>query len=86
MKDWKIIDRQIIVNEKYFGENELNSYFTNHKLITDDYTETDIEYLIDSVAFYLDWRYGLLEEEFEPGNSDILLMEKFLGEDYHVLD
>ncbi len=86
MKDWNIDNRQIIVSEKYFGEVELNKYFKNHKLITDNYTEADIEYLIDSVAFYLDWRYGLSEEEYKPTNSDILLMEKYLGESYHVLE
>ena len=78
MKDYTIIDKQIIVSNKYFGCEELNNYFKDHKLITDDYTDKDITMLIDSVAYWLD--SNMVQ------NSDILIIEKFLGADYDKKD
>ena len=75
MKDFNITDRQITVTDKYFGYEVLNNYFANHKLITDNYTDKDITMLIDSVAYLLD------SEMIQ--NSDILIIEKFLGADYN---
>ena len=75
MKDFSITDRQITVTDKYFGYEKLNSYFADHKLITDNYTDKDITMLIDSVAYLLD------SEMIQ--NSDILIIEKFLGADYN---
>lgn len=75
MKDFNITDRQITVTDKYFGYEALNNYFANHKLITDNYTDKDITMLIDSVAYLLD------SEMIQ--NSDILIIEKFLGADYN---
>lgn len=75
MKDFSITDKQITVTDKYFGYEKLNKYFSEHKLITDNYTDKDITMLIDSVAYWLD------DEMVQ--NSDILIIEKFLGADYN---
>lgn len=68
MFDFTITDRQIVVDDKYFGRDSLNEYFTNHKLKA-DYPMEQVKELIDTVAFMLD---GLAE------NSDCLMIEDML--------
>lgn len=76
-KDFKIIDRQIIVSDKYFGKDVLNDFFSSHKLRNDNYTDKDITMLIDSVSYYLDYQNGNVGEDYVE-NSDILIIEKML--------
>lgn len=68
MYDFTIEDRQIIVNDKYFGKDSLNEYFAKHKL-KGNYPIEQVKKLIDSVAFMLD---GISE------NSDCLVIEDML--------
>lgn len=70
MFNFEIKDRQIVVNDSYFGKDSLNEYFSNHKL-NDDYSMEEVNELIDSVAFMLDDM---------AANSDCILIEKMLEE------
>ena len=69
--DFKIEDRQIIVNNKYYGMEQLNNYFTYHKLKCDNYSMDKVMELIESVAFMLD---GVED------NSDCIMIEEMLEE------
>lgn len=69
--DFKIVDRQIVVNNKYYGMEQLNNYFTYHKLKSNNYSMDKIMELIESVAFMLD---GVED------NSDCLMIEEMLEE------
>lgn len=71
MSNFKINDRQIIVNNTYFGKDSLNEYFKCHKLKNDNYTVEQIDKLIDSVAYMLDDK---------AENSDYLIIEDMLEE------
>lgn len=76
-EDFKIVDRQIIVSDKYFGKDKLNDFFSVHKLKDENYTDKDITMLIDSVAYYLDYINGNIGEDYVE-NSDFLIIEKLL--------
>ena len=76
-KDFKIIDRQIIVSDNFFSKDMLNDFFSSHKLRNYNYTDKDITMLIDSVAYYLDYQSGNVGEDYVE-NSDILIIEKML--------
>ena len=69
--NFEIKNRQIIVNNKYYGMEQLNNYFTYHKLKSNNYSMDKIMELIESVAFMLD---GVED------NSDCLMIEEMLEE------
>jgi hypothetical protein len=71
MFNFTIDDRQIIVNDTYFGKDLLNEYFKYHKLKNENYTMEQIDELIDSVAYVLDNK---------AENSDYFIIEDMLEE------
>lgn len=71
MFNFTINDRQITVNDTYFGKDSLNEYFKYHKLKNENYTMEQINKLIDSVAYMLDDK---------AENSDYLIIEDMLEE------
>lgn len=52
MYDFKVKNRKITVGDSYAAPDVLNEFFSKHEL-NDDYTDEEINFLIDSVAFYL---------------------------------
>lgn len=76
-KDYKVIDRQIIVSDNYFGHDELNEFFSIHKLRSKEYNDKEITMLIESVAYLIDYQNNNIDEDFVE-NSDILIIEKLL--------
>lgn len=72
--NFKIKNRQIVVNDFYIGREPLNEYFSHHKLKSDKYSMDKVEKLIDSVAYVLD------EDEEYIQVSDYLIIEEMLEE------
>lgn len=53
MYDFEVNNNVITVNDRYFGKDMLNEYFSTHKL-NNDYPLNEIAKLIEAVAFTLD--------------------------------
>lgn len=70
--NFKIKNRQIIVNDFYIGKEPLNEYFKHHKLKNDNFSMEEVEKLIDSVAYVLD------EDDEYIQASDYLRIENML--------